>query len=61
MKTAPVVQGGVSRKRDGVTLQLLWEEYVQVHPDGCRDESAYLAFVRTVVSRERNAGGGPAG
>ena len=24
------------RKRDGVTLQLLWEEYVQVHPDGYR-------------------------
>ena len=23
-------------KRDGVTLQLLWEEYVQVHPDGYR-------------------------
>ena len=24
------------RKRDGVTLQLLWEEYAQVHPDGYR-------------------------
>ena len=24
------------RKRDGVTLQLLWEEYVQDHPDGYR-------------------------
>ena len=23
-------------KRDGVTLQLLWEEYVQVHPSGYR-------------------------
>ena len=23
-------------KRDGVTLQLLWEEYAQVHPDGYR-------------------------
>ena len=23
-------------KRDGVTLQLLWEEYLQVHPDGYR-------------------------
>ena len=23
-------------KRDGVTLHLLWEEYVQVHPDGYR-------------------------
>ena len=24
------------RKRDGVTLQLLWEEYAQVHPNGYR-------------------------
>ena len=23
-------------KRDGVTLQLLWEEYAQVHPNGYR-------------------------
>ena len=29
-------------KRDGVTLQLLWEEYAQVHPSGYR----YTQFLR---------------
>ncbi len=28
-------------KRDGVTLQLLWEEYVQVHPSGYRYTGAF--------------------
>ena len=43
-------------KRDGVTLQLLWEEYIQVHPDGYRYTQFcehYRRFVRRLAPTMR--------
>ena len=39
-------------KRDGVTLQLLWEEYAQVHPDGYR-RSQFCEIYRQWTRRLR--------
>ena len=39
-------------KRDGVTLQLLWEEYAQVHPNGYR-RTQFFALYRQWARRLR--------
>ena len=43
-------------KRNGVTLQLLWEEYARVHPDGYR-RSQFCAIYRQWARRLRPAQG----
>ena len=40
-------------KRDGVTLQLLWEEYLQVHPDGPRRLDARAAARQRAARPDR--------
>jgi len=69
---APTTQTGIRRrtepdwaalalelKRDGVTLQILWEEYRGIHPDGY-GYSRYVAV--KIMLRDQVIGpGGPAG
>ena len=40
-------------KRDGVTLQLLWEEYAEVHPNGYGRRTRFFALYRQWAQRLR--------